>query len=224
MHNLAEDFPAPDSWSGQDAEGGSDDVGSPAIARDSRRTVWLVYDGARVVDVRVNANWHARLGSVARLEAAFQEACAAGMLQLDAVAADDAPSLEGIVFDTLPELGPAALDAYLRMMDDHERAWQEALDAAATTRLDAAPAVRVVDGPVAVTLNPGGLPSSVQFEPRWIVAAQPGTIAASVLHAITQAQAQFEPTEHPLEDTLRAHELRHRVLLEGLRALIAGRR
>lgn len=219
-----EDIPAPGLGvtDDVDVETAEWEGGSPDVARDSRHNVWLTYEGRRIVDARLNTNWVQRLGSAARLEAAFQEAFAAGMLLL----ADpgEATVLEGIDFHHLPEFSPEVLEAYLKMMDDHERRWQEAIDEAAQQGPTPEPLVEGRAKGVVVTLNPGGMPARVQFDPIWLAGAQPGIIAAHVVQAAAKAQARYAPQTHPATEELEEYELRHLVMLEGLRVLIAGER
>lgn len=186
--------------------------------RDSKRTVWLRYDGDQLVGVRVNSNWTSKLRTIEALEVAFQEAFAAAMLTLAdvEVGQEDLSELE---FPDLPDFGPESLEAYLRMMDDHEEAWKAAIDRAGKVEHKPEPIQGKAKG-VTVTLTPSGMPATAEFDRQWILSAQPGQIASHVLKAATRAQAKFVPQAHPMADELAQFERERRVLQAGFHALL----
>lgn len=186
--------------------------------RDSKRIVWLRYDGDQLVGVRVNSNWTSKLNTIGGLEVAFQEAFAAAMLTLAdiEVGQEDLSELE---FPDLPDFGPESLEAYLRMMDDHETAWKAAIDRAGKVEQKPEPIQGKAKG-VTVTLSPGGMPATAEFDKQWILSAQPGQIANQVLKAASRAQAAYVPPEHPMADELAQFERERRVLQAGFHALL----
>lgn len=209
-----DDVPAADFVDEEPGEG----EGTEGTTRDSKRTVWLRYDGDQLVGVRVNSNWTSKLRTIAELEVAFQEAFAAAMLTLleVEVGQEDLSELE---FPDLPDFGPESLEAYLRMMDDHEAAWKAAIDRAAKVEQEPQPIQGKAKG-VTVTLSPGGMPATAEFDKQWILNAQPGQIANQVLKAATRAQAAYVPPVHPMADELAQFERERRVLQTGFHALL----
>ncbi|WP_297742934.1 hypothetical protein [uncultured Tessaracoccus sp.] len=210
----SDDVPAADFAGGEPDEG----EGAEDATRDSKRTVWLRYDGDQLVGVRVNSNWTSKLRTIEELEVAFQEAFAAAMLTLAdvEVGQEDLSELE---FPDLPDFGPESLEAYLRMMDDHEAAWKAAIDRAAKVEQKPQPIQGKAKG-VTVTLSPGGMPATAEFDRKWILNAQPGQIANQVLKAATRAQAMYVPPKHPMADELAQFERERRVLQAGFHALL----
>lgn len=113
------------------------------------------------------------------------------------------------------------LEAYLRVIDDHELQWRDAVERARAVELPEPPPI--VQGRVQgviVTLNSFGQPVDVHFERPWIDSAQPGTIASHVVAAARQAQDRFVPVENPMAEELERHALEHRVLMAGFYALL----
>lgn len=195
-----------------------DGEGAEGTTRDSKRTVWLRYDDDRLVDVRVNASWTSKLRTVEDLEIAFQEAFAAAMVRLEPVHLDE-EDLSELEFPNLPDFGPESLEAYLRMMDDHEIAWKAAIEEAAKVEMEP----QVTEGRskgVTVILSPKGMPSTLQFDKQWILNAQPGQIASHVLKAAIRAQEKFVPPVHPMAEELAQFERERRVLQAGFHALL----
>lgn len=209
---LAPHTPADD----EEDEPGESEYGT---SRDVKRTVWLRFDAEhRLVDVRVNSNWTSKLRTVEELEQAFQEAFTGGMLVL-ATPLSEEEDLSELHFPDLPDFGAESLEAYLRMMDDHEVAWNEAIEQAGRDTSEPKLTVGKAKG-VTVTLNPAGMPAVIEFDKKWILSAQPGQIASHVLKAAMRAQEKFVPPVHPMADELAQFERERRVLQAGFHALL----
>ncbi len=220
--------PAPDTSAAEVRVGHEDPVAGEELGEagdggfagtDGIVRIWFDEEG-RLGKVRVSPVWFQRLAPGKTLADAFRQAFRVSSLRLGEAPDREQVDYGSLDFGDLPPFTTETMNAYLGMMEEHKRRWDDAI-----ARAEAAP--RPIRRPasgksagVVVTLDDHGHPSSVQFDEDWLDEAQVGAICTHVLTAAQRAREKFEPVADGSLAELERFRVEHDVLTAGFHALL----
>lgn len=208
----AHEEPVPDEELGEVGDGGFG--GGDGIVR-----VWFD-DAGRLCKVRVSPVWFQRLAPGRTLAQAFHQAFRVSSLALGEAPEREQVDYSALEFGELPPFTRETMNAYLGMMEQHKRRWDEAIARAESApRPTRRPASGKSAG-VVVTLDDFGRPASVQFDEDWLDEAQVGAICTHVVTAAQRARERYVPVPDEHRTELERFRTEHDVLTAGFHALL----
>lgn len=182
--------------------------------------VWVA-DG-RLTRVQISPVWHHKVREKT-LDQCFAAALASARIQVaPAVEEPQEPDLTGVDFSGLPRFNRSPFVTYRLALQNFNQRWEDAVERARTTPIEAPRPVSAETEGVTVRLDAEGHAVAVEFDEEWLEDMSVKDVNHWVVETANRAYAAHGAAPEPrdeLADLTREHE----ILMAGLMRMLTGK-